>query len=119
MRALLFAGFACVAVAFMLDRWARYQMQLAFEAVDAAQQTDQETGRLHAADVHKLIGREPDEPATPPWNVEVYRWRGARQFSLLVQYTRDGELKDVAAGDRPANWQPASEDQAPEMDGPE
>lgn len=118
-RALLLAGFVGVALAFGLDRWARHQMQAAFEAVDSAQQSDHESGRLRAADVHQLIGREPDEPAGPPWNVEVYRWRGAREFSLLVQYNRDGDLKDVAAGSRPSNWQPAGVDAVPEMDGPE
>lgn len=104
LRGALFVVFAGVLLAFGFDRWTRHQMQIAFDAVDEALQTDHESGRLRAADVHRLIGREPDQPAEPPLNVvEVYHWRGAaRQFSLFVVYTRDGELKDVAADAMPA-----------------
>jgi hypothetical protein len=101
-RVLLFAVFAGVLVAFGIDLWARHEVQTAFDTVDKALESQHEPGKLTAADVHKLIGREPDQPAEPPGNTEVYNWHGAAHgFTLFVAYDSNGVLKDVSIDAKP------------------
>ncbi len=119
-RVLLFATFGGVLVAFGIDRWARHQAQTAFDTVDKALESQREPGKPTAADVHKLIGREPDQPAEPPWNTETYNWRGAaHSFTLFVAYDGNGVLKDVSIDAKPPVNRGPDASESPGSDDPE
>jgi hypothetical protein len=107
-------------VAFGIDRWARHEVQTAFDAVNQALESPHEPGKPTAADVHGLIGRDPDESAAPPAYTEAYRWRGAAQaFTLFVAYDRSGALREVSIDAKPPVRPEPDPSRQPEPDEPQ
>ena len=89
-------------VGLIVDQRHRAAVNAAYEKVNVAMGPERKLNHLSADDVHKLLGREPDEQdQNSRANIESYHWRGALlSYTLFVTYYKDGVLKDVSV-DKP------------------
>jgi hypothetical protein len=100
LRIILFAILALAIVDMIVDQNARRTAREMFEILKQARDAETADKAMTAADVHKLIGREPDEVVARGGGREIYSWQGGIwKYTIIVDY-RGGDpsqpLADVS-----------------------
>lgn len=106
-RIVLFALLAVGIVAFIFDRLARHKANEAFQKLDAQLGPEQRLNAITRDEVHKLIGRAPDDDGDPDDVFETYTWQGAFKPQILyVEYRPGSEtvLKDISLNECPRHF---------------
>ena len=106
-RIVLFALLAVTVVGLIVDQIARKNAQASYENVNAAMGAEGSLEQLTRDQVHKLIGRDPDDDNDAADNFESFSWQGALKPQVLYVEYRPGTdhvLKDVSLNEKPANF---------------
>lgn len=106
-RIVLFALLALAIVGLIVDQVSRRNAQAAFDAVDNAMGKEGKLEDVNRDEVHKLIGRAPDDDSDPDDNFETFSWQGAlKQHVVYIEYRPGTEhvLKDVSLNEKPLNF---------------
>jgi hypothetical protein len=103
-RIVLFLLLALMVGALVLDQRARRESQAAFEVVTKALGDDKKMKSVPRDEVHRLLGREPDDDGEPDDAYEKYSWQGVpRKQTVFVVYwsAKEPTLKDVSLNEAP------------------
>ena len=107
LRIVLFALLAVAVVGLIVDQLARKNAQAAFENVNGAMGAEGSLEDVTRDQVHKLIGRDPDDDGDADDNFESFSWQGALKPQVLYVEYRPGTdhvLKDVSLNEQPPHF---------------
>jgi hypothetical protein len=107
LRIVLFALLAVAIAGLIIDQIARQKANATFNAVNSALGTDGKLEVITRDEVHKIVGRAPDDDDDAGDAFETFTWQGALKPQVLyVQYRRGKEavLKDVSLNEKPPGF---------------